>query len=110
MVRKTFADPLNRPQKYWVLVMTEPPCVNVDPNDSILNDSQKEVRSIQLVLQPSMYSEYKNLLGKEVVARGTLFSAITGHHHTPVLLTVSSIKITGTAKCKRRLEAGATMR
>jgi len=32
----------------------------------------------------------KALVGRKVVATGTLFRAHTGHHHTKVLLTVNS--------------------
>jgi hypothetical protein len=42
-------------------------------------------------LAPDAYAAYKELVGKRVVASGTLFGAITGHHHTPVLLTVRTL-------------------
>jgi len=32
------------------------------------------------------------LIGAKVIVTGTLFQAFTGHHHTDVLMTVSSIK------------------
>jgi hypothetical protein len=46
------------------------------------------VRRIQLVLDEDGYSRLRPLVGKRVTLRGTLFGAITGHHHTPVLLNV----------------------
>jgi hypothetical protein len=49
------------------------------------------VRSIQLVLEPAQYEKFKALVGKPVVASGSLFGAHTEPHHTPVLLTVKDI-------------------
>jgi hypothetical protein len=46
------------------------------------------VRLIQLVLDQPGYDRLRPLLGKRVTLRGTLFGAISGHHHTPVLLSV----------------------
>src|SRR5258705_6434133 len=40
----------------------------------------------------SQYDTYRSLLGRRVIASGTLFRAHTGHHHTKVLLTVTDIK------------------
>ncbi len=47
---------------------------------------------MQLVLTPDEYQTNKGMLGKDVVARGTLFGAHTGHHHTPVLLITKSME------------------
>jgi hypothetical protein len=47
------------------------------------------LRRIQLVLDGQKdYDRLRPFLGKRVTLRGTLFGAITGHHHTPVLLSV----------------------
>jgi hypothetical protein len=94
ITRKTFADALGRPEKYWVLEIFQPICVNEDPKEPDLNYAQKDVRAIQLVFpEQKMYSRYKDLPGKKVIARGTLFAGITAHHHTSVLLTVSTLKV-----------------
>jgi len=37
------------------------------------------------------YDKYRSLMGKHILARGTLFGAQTAHHHTCVLLTVSEL-------------------
>jgi hypothetical protein len=37
-------------------------------------------------------TKYRPLMGKHIVARGSLFTAQTGHHHTDVLLTVSELR------------------
>jgi hypothetical protein len=62
-----------------------------DEKEPDLNPAKKGVGRIQLVLSPDAYAAYKELVGKRVVVSGTLFGAITGHHHTPVLLTVLTL-------------------
>jgi Domain of unknown function (DUF4431) len=94
MVRKTFTDAQDKPETYWVLELSRPICVNQDPNEPE-NYAQKDVRLIQLVLDQKMYVTYKDLVGKKVIAKGTLFAGISAHHHTPVLLSVSTLRIGG---------------
>jgi hypothetical protein len=65
--------------------------VSQDQSNPDLNPGQKNVRRVQLVLDQTAYERYKALLGRKVVATGSLFGANTGHHHTPVLLTVTCI-------------------
>ena len=97
---KTFAGPPNyesvrkgdQAEKYWLIELHSPVCVFEDKIDPDLNPSQDRVREIQLVLAPEEYQTYKGMVSKEVIAKGTLFGAHTGHHHTPVLLTVKSIE------------------
>ena len=55
-----------------------------DPTDQ----TERGVKSITLVLDHST----RHLIGKRVIVEGTLFHAHTGHHHTHVLMSVSSIK------------------
>lgn len=50
--------------------------------------AKKDIRRIQLLLDQSDYDRLRPFLGKRIALRGTLFGAITGHHHTPVLLSV----------------------
>lgn len=96
IIQKSFADGQDRPETYWLLDLSRPICVNEDPKQPDLNGAQKDVREIQLVfLDRKMYATYENLLGKKVLARGTLFAGITVHHHTRVLLTVSNLKMAG---------------
>jgi hypothetical protein len=96
ILRKTFADAQDKPETYWLLELSQAICVNKDPKDPDLNYTQKDVRAIQLVLaDQKMYAKYRDLVGNKVIARGTLFAGITAHHHTPLLLTVSSLKTAG---------------
>ncbi len=71
----------------WLLHLTQPICVSAS------SDWEKEtgVSGLQLVFANS--SQYdKSLLGRKVVVTGTLYHQHTGHHHTKVLIKVSSIK------------------
>lgn len=99
LVSRTFPGPPNytnvrkgdQAETYWILNLDSPRCVNEGKAEPGLNLDQKNIKQVQLVLEPEMYQRYKNMVGKRVLASGTLFGAENGHHHTPVLLTVSSI-------------------
>ena len=45
-------------------------------------------RRVQLVLASAGFASLRPQLGQVVELRGTLFSAYTGHHHAPLLLSV----------------------
>jgi hypothetical protein len=101
LVRETFAGPPNyrdihkgdEPEAIWLLKLESPICVDEDKAQPDLNPSQRNVRKVQLVLNKE-YGERANvLLGKRVVASGTLFGAHTGHHYTSVLLTVTYLDL-----------------
>jgi hypothetical protein len=94
LVRKTFADAQGNPETYWLVDLSRPICVNKDSKKENLNDAQNDVRSLQLVFPDwKMYLRYKNLVGKKVTAKGTLFAGISAHHHTSVLLTTTTLRI-----------------
>ena len=103
LTRKTFPGPPNyesvrkgnRAEMYWLVELRSPACVLEDKVSPDLNPSQDQIREVQLVLESAMYKTYSGLIGRRVVAQGTLFGAHTGHHHTPVLLTVKSIEAAG---------------
>ena len=100
LVRKTFPGPPNyesikkgdRPEAYWLLDLLAPVCINAAAVEPDLNPARNGVHQIQLVVRSKQYSQYKSLLGKRVVATGTLFGQHTGHHHTPVLLTLRTLE------------------
>jgi hypothetical protein len=60
----------------------------MEPGTDDVDVAKTGVRRIQLVLDQQGYDSLRRFLGKKVTLRGTLFGAITGHHHTPVLLSV----------------------
>lgn len=99
LVRKTFPGPPNyesvskgdAAETYWLLRLAQPICVDANTKEPDLGGPHTDLRLIQLVVKPQVYKNKAALVGKSVVASGTLFEAITGHHHTPVLLTVTTL-------------------
>lgn len=99
LVRKTFPGPPNyesvktgdKPETSWFLDLPERVCVNEDKSEPDLNPKQSGIHEIQLVIQPEQYQQHKGMVGRKVLATGTLFGEHTGHHHTPVLLTVRTL-------------------
>ena len=100
ITRRAFAGPPNyesikegdTPETYWILRLTKPICVNADENMPGGEEPEKNVYNIQLLLSDEQYARYKGLLGKRVAVSGRLFHAITGHHHTNVLLTAIGVQ------------------
>jgi hypothetical protein len=100
LVRKMFPGPPNyesiskgdKPETSWFLDLSAAVCVNEDRLEPDLNQAQDGVRKIQLVLQFDQYQRYKKLMGRNVIAAGTLFQEITAHHHAPLLLTIRTLE------------------
>ena len=101
IISKTYPGPPNyesikdgdEPETYWLLALSHPICVNEKP--SAFYEAAKNVRRVQLVFSSEKtYTTYRRLLGKRAMATGTLYGAHTGHHKTPVLLTVSTLSKT----------------
>jgi hypothetical protein len=95
--RKTFPGPPNyesirrgdEPETYWILHLARPICTVAAPD----NDAESNVNAIQLILAPKQYALYKKFVGGRARVRvtGKLLHAITGHHHTQVLLELTSM-------------------
>jgi hypothetical protein len=82
----------DRPETYWLLALSRPVCVNRDEIDPDIDPAQKNIRRIQLVfLTTKFYDRDQWLLGKRVVAAGTLYGGTTIHHKTRVLLQVQTL-------------------
>ena len=81
-------------QRVRVPVLVLADRVSMLPSKEEGHDAQPvySVREIQLAFADSG-TNYKNLIGKNVVVSGTLFHAHTGHHYTDVVLTVRSIEL-----------------
>jgi hypothetical protein len=63
-------------------------------NDTLKREnlgSLKNVRLVQLVLDQAGYDLLRPSLGRKVSLQGSLFSAITGHHHADLLLDFKGI-------------------
>ena len=101
LLQKTFAGPPNyedirkgdKPETLWLLKLDSPICVSQDKSDPDLNPKQNDVREVELVLNNDVTGRLNLRLSQRVVATGTLFGAHTGHHHTPVLLTVTYLDV-----------------
>lgn len=99
LVRKTFPGPPNyesvkkgdKPETNWFLELSAGLCLNEDPTQPDLNPKHSGVHEIQLILEPKQYQQYEDMVGREVIARGSLVGEHTAHHHTPVLLIVHSL-------------------
>lgn len=99
LVRKTFPGPPNyesvkngdKAETSWFLDLPESVCINESKTEPDLNPEQSSIHEIQLVLQPEQYQQHKGMVGRKILAAGTLFGEHTGHHHTPVLLTVRTL-------------------
>lgn len=97
--RKTYPGPPNyedvkkgdRAETGWYVRLADPICVAGKPDDDLNIRDVAGVRLIQLVLVHDEYKTHAQLVGKKVKATGTLFTGHTGHHHTPVLLTVTRL-------------------
>ena len=95
--RKTFPGPPNyksirkgdKPETYWVLHLAKPICTTADAD----NDAESGVMDLQLILTGKQYALYKKFVRRKmrVTIKGNLSHAITGHHHTPVLMQVVNI-------------------
>lgn len=80
----------DEPERYWVLFLPKPICVQGNEKDDPDSETEKGVKEIQLIIKN--YDRYRHLLGKTVSVSGSLMHAITGHHHTSVLLQVDEMK------------------
>ena len=101
LVRKTYPGPPNyediktgdRPETGWYLRLAEPICLVGTPGDELNSEDEAGVNAVQLVLTHNEYKTHARLVGKKVTATGTFFRSYTGHHHTPVLLTVARLEL-----------------
>lgn len=77
-------------ENIWSLHLTKSICMSAKGDA----EAENNVTDLQLVFPQGQkqYDKYKSLKGRRVTVAGTLFHAETGHHHTKVLLTVTSIK------------------
>lgn len=97
ITRKTFPGPPNyesirkgdKPETYFILHLLKPICTIASGD----NEAEKDVREIQLILTQEQYARYKKIVGGRVpvILPGKLSHAISGHHHTPVLMEVMDI-------------------
>jgi hypothetical protein len=90
-------------QKVKVPVLVLKNAVSVLPSQEGGYNSQPVYRTTQIQLAfIDTATAYRNLIGKNVVVKGSLFHAHTGHHYTEVVLKVQSIERRSAAYARRR--------
>ena len=81
----------DEPETYWILSLAQPICTIQSEDGS--HGAARDVSALQLLFTKSeMYQTYRSLLDTNVKVTGSLFSAETAHHHTPVMLQVASME------------------
>jgi hypothetical protein len=99
LARKTFPGRPNyesiadgdEPETGFYLELATPICTVASPDSTRDNNGAlRGVRLVQLVLDSAGYARLRPSLGRQLTVRGTLFAAITGHHHAPLLIRVAS--------------------
>lgn len=78
-------------EKEFILLLKHPISVNADTTDGF-NDEQNNITKVQLVPIPDNARAYLN---QRVKVTGKLWGAQTAHHHTPVLIEVTTIEANG---------------
>jgi hypothetical protein len=71
----------------YFLALKEPFCV-LPKSAAPENGPVDGGTSVQLFLDQRGYDRLRPQLGTELTLRGILWEGVTGHHHTPFLLTV----------------------
>jgi hypothetical protein len=79
-------------QRILLVRLPEQVVVRADTADPVNNETVAGVREVQLLLSPEAVAQYVGLLGREVIVQGTLSRAVTGHHYTPVVMTIRDIR------------------
>ena len=83
----------DRKERAIILTLTTPACTTSNEPPQGLDDAEKNIREIQLVVTKSAHwKTVERRLGERVTITGTLFHSHTGHHRTKVLLDVASIR------------------
>ena len=83
--------------KVLFLVLTKPINVVGIEGHEYNARSVQGAREIQLIITDGK-PKHKNLVGKNVVVKGTLFHAHTGHHYTDLVMTARSLEVKAKVK------------
>lgn len=101
LVRRTYPGPPNyeslergdKPETHFYLVPVTSLCTRSGAEPDI-NPRKSDIKLVQLVVDSAGHTQLRPYLDTLVTLRGTLFSAITGHHHAPLLLRVLNDRMT----------------
>ncbi len=85
----------DEPENCWLLHLLTPITVSANglKEYPINNETETNVTELQLVFMgDGDYPQYRKFVSQRVKVVGMLFHQFTGHHHTPVLITVQKIE------------------
>lgn len=92
----------DEPEREWILHLRTPIEVDADKSSEQNKENEKNIREVQLVFldggklktPENKYKTWKPFTRKGVTvsATGTLFHALTGHHHTKILMNVEDLQ------------------
>ncbi|GMU67631.1 MAG: hypothetical protein AMXMBFR36_39050 [Acidobacteriota bacterium] len=99
LVSETFPGPPNyesiakgdQPETHWILLLEKPVCVD-GVDDLGQGHLEAGVERIQLVLTPELHKKHRASLGGIVEVTGMFMAAVSGHHHTRVLLEATELR------------------
>jgi len=84
----------DRLERTYYLQLPAPPGIQVDrlqlPEDA--DSSAAWFHFVQLIVPDSLSSRARQLVGQRVAATGVLLTGVTGHHRTPLLLDVQTLR------------------
>lgn|GEM_PF-2922220 len=75
--------------------ITVEPAANADPNRTANLDPVKDTREIQLFFGASKSAKVRELIGRTVVATGTLNESVTASQYTKAWLRVETLDLSG---------------
>jgi hypothetical protein len=76
-------------ERFYFIALDRPLCVAGDRKGD--QKAENTVKTMEMVYYPGTFQ--KIWLGKHVSVTGTLFHAITAHHHSPVLITANETRL-----------------
>lgn len=86
---RTFKDGMGRPERAYIVTMPKPACLN-DPDEP--ENNVKSTRTIHIFSSNSAIERrIRRFIGKFVHVRGTVFAAMTVHHHAPIVMDITEI-------------------
>jgi hypothetical protein len=77
----------------WLIKLNSPINLRDDGDPTSNNEAENDIRALQLVIQwPKNERLLEQSIGHSLIITGSLFHALTGHHHLKVLMSVERCK------------------
>ena len=85
--RPNYEDTLkgDEPEHPFILRLDRTVCVQADSSSELNNESERDVREVQVIVTSDSVSVSRALEGHRIQVTGSLVHAHTAHHHTKVL-------------------------